>query len=311
MLPRVYAIAVNTFREAVRDRVLQGVVAAAASIVLFALALGELSLGEDARVVLDVGLAAISLFGVVVAIFLGSSLLYKEIERKTLYVILPKPIRRSEFLVGKFAGIALTGAVFTTSTGGFLLWLLVMQQDVVPWHGLLVAPIVVAASLGLGLWKGRGRTGLVVPWSAAFLAMNAAIATSCGVDPWPVVWSLVLVSAEISVLTAVALVFSSFSSPFLTGVFTAGVWIVGRNADELATMRSRVLPDDVKALMRVVAEVAPNLHLFVPGRNTLSVQSAAFGGPTMYVAAALGYAALYCVVMLVVASLVFRRRDFI
>ena len=74
--------------------------------------LAEVSLDQQRRIVLDVGLASISLFSVIASIFLGSSLLYKEIERKTLYVILPKPIRRYEFLLGKYFGIALTVFVF-------------------------------------------------------------------------------------------------------------------------------------------------------------------------------------------------------
>ena len=97
---RIYAIALNTYREAVRDRVLFGVLVFAAGVLALTLALAELSLDQQMRVVTDVGLASISLFSVVVAIFLGSSLLYKEIERKTLYVILPKPIARFEFLLG-------------------------------------------------------------------------------------------------------------------------------------------------------------------------------------------------------------------
>ena len=76
-----------------------GVLVLAAGVLALTLALGELSLDQQMRVVTDIGLASISLFSVVVAIFLGSSLLYKEIERKTLYVILPKPIARFEFLL--------------------------------------------------------------------------------------------------------------------------------------------------------------------------------------------------------------------
>ncbi|MCA9600790.1 MAG: hypothetical protein KC417_02125, partial [Myxococcales bacterium] len=85
MITRIYAVAINTFREAVRDKVLYGVLAFATAVLLFTLALAQLSLNQQLRVVLDVGLASISLFSVMVAIFLGSSLLYKEIERKTLY----------------------------------------------------------------------------------------------------------------------------------------------------------------------------------------------------------------------------------
>ncbi|HBQ18033.1 MAG TPA: hypothetical protein DEF51_45235, partial [Myxococcales bacterium] len=130
---RVWAIAINTFREAVRDKVLYGVLGFACAILLFTLALAELSLHQQRRVVLDVGIASISLFSVVIAIFLGSSLLYKEIERKTLYVILPKPIHRWQFLLGKYVGIVVTAAVFIAIMGGIQLWVTSVQAEVPIW----------------------------------------------------------------------------------------------------------------------------------------------------------------------------------
>ena len=114
---RIIAVAVNTFREAVRDRVLYGLLGVGVTVVAMSFFLAELSLDQQERVMLDVGLASISIFSVVTAIFLGSSLLYKEIERKTLYVILPKAVARHEFLLGKFFGIVLTVFVFVNIMG--------------------------------------------------------------------------------------------------------------------------------------------------------------------------------------------------
>ena len=124
---RIWAIAINTFREAVRDKVLHGVLGFAGAVLLFTLALAELSLDQQRRVVLDVGMASISLFSVVVAVFLGSSLLYKEIERKTLYVILPKPIHRHELLIGKYLGTLVTAGVFVVIMGSIQLWVTAAQ----------------------------------------------------------------------------------------------------------------------------------------------------------------------------------------
>src|SRR5687768_790135 len=124
---RIAAVAVNTCREAVRDRVLYGVLGVATFVLVFTLVLAEVSLDQERRIVLDVGLASISLFSVVVAIFLGSSLLYKEIERKTLYVILPKPVPRAEFLLGKYFGIFLTAVVFVALMGALQLWITSIQ----------------------------------------------------------------------------------------------------------------------------------------------------------------------------------------
>ena len=121
---RIYAIGINTFREAVRDRVLYGVLGAAVLVLVFTLALAELSLDQEDRVIADIGLASISIYSVIIAIFLGSSLLYKEIERKTLYVILPKPVHRAEFLFGKYTGIAATALVFVSIMGSIQLFVM-------------------------------------------------------------------------------------------------------------------------------------------------------------------------------------------
>ncbi len=122
--------------------------------------------------------------------------------------------------------------------------------------------------------------------------------------------SLVLFVGEVMVLAAVALLFSSFSTPFLTGAFTLGFWLVGRSADDMANMRSDVLGPELKTTLRVLAEVLPNFNIFVPGRNTL-LDASVGGGPWVYVAQSMGYAVLYTTVLLVLASLIFRRRDFL
>ena len=309
MIGRIWAIAINTFREAVRDRVLLGVIAFATAVLLFTLALGELSLNEERRVVMDVGLASISFFSVVVAIFLGSSLLYKEIERKTLYVILPKPIHRWEFLVGKYFGITLTAFVFIAIMGAIQLLVASVQAGA---GAALLGGVAIGLSvlLGLGLWKARDRTAIVVPWSLLALAACAGVAATTDVELSVVLAALVLFVGEVMVLAAVALLFSSFSTPFLTGVLTLGVWVVGRAADDMVQMEGRVAPE-IRSLLAAVAEVWPNFNLFVPGRHTLLTHAEGLGGPWTYVATTLGYGALYTAIVLILAALIFRRRDFL
>lgn len=310
MIGRIYAIAINTFREAVRDRVLYGVLGFATAVLIFTLALAELSLNEERRVVMDVGLASISLFSVLVAIFLGSSLLYKEIERKTLYVILPKPIRRWEFLVGKYIGITLTATVFIGMMGALQLWVASIQAGAEAiW--LAAAPLALFALLGLGLWRARDRTAVLAPWALVALLTCIFVAHGAEVDVGVVVPSLVLFAGEVMVLAAVALLFSSFSTPFLTGVFSFGVWLVGRAADEMATMKSRAIGPEIEGLLRFLAEVWPNFNLFVPGRHTLTTVAEGHGGPWTYVAEAMGYGVIYTALVLVAAALIFRRRDFL
>jgi len=307
-MTRVWAIVLNTFREAVRDRILHGVIGLACGVLIFTLALGQLSLDQEQRVVEDIGLAATSFFSVVVAIFLGSSLLYKEIERKTLYVILPKPIRRWQFLVGKFGGIVLTALVFILLMGGILLLVMALQRGA---SAALVGGVVFGLPILLAaLWKKLpDPTAATLPFALVFVGAALAIAGSVQVDVMLIARSLLLDLGEVAVLSAVALFFSSFSTPFLTGGFTFGIWLVGRSAQSMAEMRSELLADEVKTVLHGLARVVPNFDLFVPDRATLVATEA--GGPWLYVAETMGYGALYCTALLVLASAVFARRDFV
>ena len=107
-------VAVNTFREAVRDRVLYNLIFFALVMIGAAILVGQISIGIERLVIVNLGLTAISIFGLIMAIFIGVGLVYKEIERRTLYSLLAKPVRRWEFLVGKYAGLLLTLAVNTS-----------------------------------------------------------------------------------------------------------------------------------------------------------------------------------------------------
>ncbi|MFL6207390.1 MAG: ABC transporter permease [Pyrinomonadaceae bacterium] len=116
-LRRVAAIARNAFREAVRDRVLYNLVIFVLLLTTGAIFLGELSANQEAKIIVDLGLGALLLFGMFIAIFVGTGLVYKEIERRTLYAILAKPVGRGEFLVGKYLGLCLTLAVNVSVMG--------------------------------------------------------------------------------------------------------------------------------------------------------------------------------------------------
>ena len=110
-IKHVLAVAKNTFKETIRDKVLYIIVAFALVFTVFAWFLGTISLGEDLHVLRSIGMAGIYFFGLVVTVFLGTSLVYKEIERRTLYFILPKPITHLEFVIGKFFGLLSSVAV--------------------------------------------------------------------------------------------------------------------------------------------------------------------------------------------------------
>lgn len=107
-LSRILAVAANTFRETVRERVLYNLVFFAILMTLAGLLLGQLSIRQDEKILKDIGLAAMDLFGTLIALFIGTGLVSKEIERRSLYPLLAKPLSRSEFFLGKFAGLSFT-----------------------------------------------------------------------------------------------------------------------------------------------------------------------------------------------------------
>lgn len=307
-MSRIYAITLNTFREAVRDRVLYAMLGFACAVLVFSLAIAELSLHDQLRVVTDVGLASISLFSVIIAIFLGSSLLYKEIERKTLYVILPKPIRRAEFLLGKYFGIVITAVVFIALMGAVQLFTASLQAGISP---LLASAALLGLGLllALGLYLVRDRTSALIPFAAVALTVCALLGLQAGAELEPTLAQLTLCAIEVLILASVALLFSSFSTPFLTGMFTLGVWVLGRSADDMATMKSKQLGEFVRRLLHVAAEVLPNLQLYVPGRTLLSGDSKVELWPYVATSAAYGFA--YAALLLCFAAAIFQRRDFV
>src|SRR6201994_4136050 len=128
-MSRVGVVALNTFREAVRDRVLYNLVFFALLLMAAAVFVGQISIGIEQIVIVNLGLSAISVIGLLIAVFIGVGLVSKEMDKRTLYALLAKPVRRWEFLLGKFGGLVLTLAVNTMAMAvGLFLALGVMKQ---------------------------------------------------------------------------------------------------------------------------------------------------------------------------------------
>jgi ABC-type transport system involved in multi-copper enzyme maturation permease subunit len=261
-LLRVHAVASNTWREAIRNRAFIGLMIVAVGFLFFSLALAELAVrGEAARVVLDFGYFAISLFGVVIAIVMGVILVYKEIEKKTIYTILPKPIHRHEVLLGKYLGMVV----------------------------VLVIEVVVMAAV----------------WAFVLWARDAPL----GMDT---VMGVVLILFEIMLIASVALLFSSFSSPVLSGIFTFGIFILGRLSylvsDMLVSSKGIfVNTPSLRPIGEVYVAVFPDLSVFNVSQDLLQGVSI----PAAYVVASGAYALSYIIVFMALAMLLFQRRDFI
>ena len=256
MTSRLSAITLNTFREAVRDRVLYNLVVFVLLLVASAPLFGQISIGMERLIVVNVGLTAISIFGVIISIFIGIGLVSKEIEKRTLYTILARPVRRWEFIAGKYFGLMLTLVVNTA-----LMTL-----------GLFIALFMFARE------QSGSNSGLVV--------------------------AIYFTVLELAMVTAITLLFSSFSTPIFSAIFTFALFVIGtfaadlRNFAALAHGAAKWLVTGVAylvpnfAALNVIGQVAHDQH--IAGRlilfNTL-------------------YAVTYACATTVAAILIFERRN--
>ena len=260
-LGRIWAIALNTFREAARIRVLYGILVLVAGANLFAIVLGEMSVREEARIARDIGLAGISLFGSLTAIFLGVFLLYTEVQRRTIHAIVSKPIERWEFVVGKYVGMAL---VLTVLVALFAL-----------------------SMFGMLLAQGVGMSGVLVR-------------------------AIVLAWFEVLTVAAIAVFFSSFSTPFLSGIFSLAMWLIGRVTPDIENA-TKAASGWIRWTARAALEIVPDVHLFSPSGRIVDGAAVSVHGnlvPWDYVAFASLHGIGWIVGLLALACILFHRRDF-
>ena len=254
---RAGVVALNTFREAVRDRVLYSLVFFALLMMAAAIIVGQISIGIESIVIVSLGLSAISVIGLLIAIFIGVGLMYKEMDKRTLYALLAKPVRRWEFLLGKFGGLVLTLTVNTAA---------------------------MAAGLFLVLWYvkhslDRGDSAVLV--AVYFILLKLAL------------------------VVALAMLFSCFTTPLLSILFTAGLYISGLFVQEMRTFRSLTPKPALEAIMSRLSYLLPNFQNF-------DVMASAAHGRTIPGALILEntiYTVVYCAIVLSTAAAVFSRRD--
>ncbi|HSB73848.1 MAG TPA: ABC transporter permease [Candidatus Methylomirabilis sp.] len=252
---RIAAIAFNTFREAIRDRILYSLLVFAMAMIGASVILSMLSVGGEARIIKDLGLAAIGLVGTLIAVFIGVGLVHKEIERRTLYTIITKPIRRADFVLGKFLGLALTLAVNVAIMGAGLILLASSEEARFTWELLL---------------------------------------------------PLALTLLKLLLVTAIAVLFSTFSTPTLSAIFTLALVVVGSLADDLKLFAATFGGPLTQATVLILYLVLPNLA-------SLDVGAAVVRGETVpaaiaWLAAAYGLA--YVAALLASAVWIFQYRDF-
>lgn len=310
MLGRVVAIALNTYRESLRARILLGLSGVALAVAFYSLIVGAFTLKNAPRVVSDLGAASISIFSVAVAVIIGATSLHRELEQKTLFPILARPIRRSEYLVGKYLGTLLTIGVFVMADAAFVLTLSagLASRPV----SLLVAVDggITAAFVLLALRVPSMRTYGPIPWAICLLVAGIWLADGAPDERRVVLTSSLLTMLEIGIVAAVATLFASFSTPALSALFTLGVFVVGRQADALTRLPVRQFGQFLHDAGVMLAKVVPNLQLFVPARPLLLGEVV-----TVKLGEYLGMAAItslgWSVALLTVSVLVFNERDFL
>ena len=239
-----------------RDRVLYNLVLFVLLIIAAAILLGDLTDGQEARTIVNIGLNAMLMFGAFIAIFVGVALVSKEIEKRTVFAIFAKPVSRSEFIIGKYLGLCLT-------------------------LGVNVAIMGIGVSLAL-IYVG-----------------NSSLAAS--------IWgSVVLVFFELTILTAVATLFSSFSSPALSALLTFFVFLIGHFSSSLRDLAQGLSSQFAKYFFDAIYYVLPNLSHFTFATN------AAHGEvpPLSMLGGAILYAVLFDTILIAVTTLIFSRRNF-
>ena len=251
---KVLSIALNTFRENLRDKLLYNLLVFALLMIGSSLLLMRLTLGEFHRLLLDIGLGSVNIFSVLISIFVGIGLVSKEIDKKTIYTIVSKPVARFEFLLGKFFGLTLT---------------------------LFVNMLIMT-------------TGLLAVLLAQSVPIEALLFKAIG-----------LILLECMVVTAVALLCSTFTSATLSAIFTLAVYVIGHLTPDLKTFGQK-MDGFGRNMLEGMYYLLPNLERFnLKGQVTHQLDV-----PLNDLVLIVAYGMAYTAFLLLLASVIFQRRDF-
>ncbi len=268
MMQRVLTVAGAVFKESVRDRVPYSMVVFAVLMMAASYLISQLTAGQDMKIIKDLGLASIAIFGLMIAVFIGIGLVSKEVDRRSVFALLAKPLSRTDLVLGKYAGLVMTLIV-----------------------NLSVMTLAFYAVLAYIDWTTHETFKAVWPAPAMDPRMLAAI---------------LLIVAELMLVTALALFFSTFSSPLLAAMMTLGLWVAGHfNAD----LRNFEAVLDVPA----VTWLARGLYYVIPNLAPFNIRAEVVHGVPVaasHVGLTLAYAAVYIAMLLAAAVAIFRRRDF-
>jgi len=251
---KIKAIAINTFREAVRNKTFYLLIFFGVLFIMFSKIISLLTIGDTTKVIKDVGLAGIHFFCILIAIFTGINLVYKEIEKKTIYNILSKPISRSSFILGKFLGLGLT---------------------------LLLALFAMVIIFFLYL--------LIIT----------------GSFDYNILFYFLLLYFELLIITSVSLLFSSFSTPILSSLFTICFFLIGHITWTFNLFEAKITAPFYKVIAHFFFYILPNLNKF----NTKNDLVLGTLPPFSQILNSIIYALLYISVIIWCAVLIFNRKE--
>ena len=261
-------ISLNVFRESVRDKVLYNLVLFAVVLIVASYLIGQLTAGQDVKIIKDLGLAATSTFGLFIAVFIGIGLVSKEVERRSIYSLLARPIERWQLLLGKYVGLVLTLAVNLSIMAVALYAVLAWMRAVAP-------------------------PGVAASWEAP--ALDPALGKA-----------LLLIFVQLAIVTAIALFFSTFSTPITAAALTVGLFLAGHYSGDLRNFEQVIDAPGTAAVVRSLYWVLPNLAQYdVKTQVTHGVPV-----PWAYIGLVSAYAVLYIALLLVGGAAIFARRDF-
>jgi ABC-type transport system involved in multi-copper enzyme maturation permease subunit len=255
---RVRAITLNTFRESVRDRVLYNLILFVLILVGASIFVSDLSMYQESKFIVDLGLSSMLVFGAIIAIFIGVGLVYKEIDKRTIYNLLSKPVHRYEFIIGKYLGLCLT---------------LLVNSAV-----MVVGTILALAYVNQG-----------------FVALQVSMLPAA-----------YLILLELTLLVAVALMFSSFSTPMLSALFSFAVYVIGHFSADLKLAAQLSGSALVKVVLTALYYVLPNLSNF----GFIGPASHGKVVPLEMLLTATVYWLVYVTLLISAAILVFQNRNF-
>ena len=258
------AVALSVFRESVRDRVFYNLLLFAVLLIGAAVLIGQMTAGQDLKIIKDLGLAATSFFGLFIAVFVGIGLVWKEVERRSVYSLLAKPVRRPELVLGKYLGLAFT---------------------------LLVNVLVMAVVLYLLLafMHFSSPENVRAGWEAP------------AADP-ALLKAFLLIYVQLLLVTAIALFFSTFAGPMVSMALTFGVYVIGHFNADLKHFDAVVTSAPLVWLLRALYYLLPNLAPFDIGAKVVHGQAVPAGYLLMTIGYAAIYIATLLVAASVIFS---------